>query len=519
MSRDGVGRGSVPRSRPLPCQGPAQSDEHEQRLERLWAELEAERRRCHELIRCFIAETCELKDAVKWDQQLLAQRLHATWEQWQELELQRLQQLNRRQRSVEICHLLRSKEAELQEELEQQSDDAVHQARHLQQQLAKELGRRAGGSSEAHGKLQGVLRKLCSETNGEQASHILHPQEELLLRRRLFQKYLSEQFEEISSCNETRTKATAWHCLPTLLGTGAIRPCSLESLMTSSSCDGDAQHKTQQSLRDACLQEEGNSMEVLLKAVGQDLVPHSFGSLPHGRADSERSVAEVGVQTVGQQDDCLPGGRHSRLLEQNAYLQSALKELERQCSVLQEENSLLRKASSPEVQKEEERLKQKTTKVCLLSKQLQDTARQLQNIVSMINTRDWEALERLKQKMAKLGLISKQLQGIARQLVNTQVPLPIQSSAEELCRPSFPQQRAAEMGELTRALLAQDEQDDFSHRAAEDLQAQVAADEEGYQLVRSYRCSLWRRQTKTPNWLKKSLASVGRWVWQIGHLR
>jgi len=185
MSRDGVGRGSVPRSRPSPCQGPAQSDEHEQRLERLRAELEAERRRCHELLRCFIAETREMKDAVKREQQLLAQRLHATWEQWQELELQRLQELNRRLRSVEICHLLRSKEAELhelQEELEQQRDDAVRQARHLQQQLAKELGRRAGGSSEAHGKLQGVLRKLCGETNGEQAAHILRPQEELLLR-------------------------------------------------------------------------------------------------------------------------------------------------------------------------------------------------------------------------------------------------------------------------------------------------------------------------------------------------
>ena len=128
-------------------------------------------------------------------------------------------------------------------------------------------------------------------------------------------------------------------------------------------------------------------------------------------------------------------------------------------------------------------------------------------------------LERLKQKMAKLGLISKQLQGIARQLVNTQVPLPIQSSAEELCRPSFPQQRAAEMGEHTGALLAQDEQDDFSQRAAEELQAQVAADEESYQLVKSYRCSLRRRQTKTPNWMKKSLASMGRWVWQRGHLR
>jgi len=334
MSWDAAGRGPVPCSRPSPCRGPAQSNEHEQRLQRLRAELEAERRRSHELHRHFVAEKHGLKEKVERDRQLLAQWLHARWKQRQAQELQRLQELNWWQQSVEICQLLCSKEAELhelQEELEQQCSDAVRQVQHLQQQLAKELGRGAWASSEAHGKLQGVLRKLHREINGEQDAHVCRLQDKQLLQRRLFLKHILEQSEskQTASCHEARAKATARHCLQTLPGTGAIGLCSLESLTAPSSRDGEGQRKTQQSFRDACLQEEGNSVEVLLEAAGQDSVPQGWGCPPQGRAGSGRSVAEVGVQTVGQQDDCLPGGSHSRLLEQNGHLQSALKELQR----------------------------------------------------------------------------------------------------------------------------------------------------------------------------------------------
>ncbi|KAK4805587.1 hypothetical protein QYF61_016437 [Mycteria americana] len=451
VSRDGAGRGPVAHSRPSPRHGPAQ-DEHKRQLERLRAELEAERLRAQELRRRFAAETRELKEAAERDRQLLAERLHSRWEQRQARELQRLRELNQQQRAVEIRQLLRSKEAELrkvQGMLLQQRDDAIPQARDLQQQLAKKLLRGDWSSSEARSKLHDVLSKLCWETNGKQAAHIHHLEDELLLQRRCFLKYVLEQFEgeqPTTGNEEARAKATAWHCLQNLLGTSAIEPCSLESLMASSSCDGEGQQKTHEGLKDTRLQEEGNSMEVLLEAVGQDLVPHCLDSLPQGRTGSGRSVAEVGVQTVGQQEDCLPGSTHSRLLEQNTHLQSALKDLERRYSVLQEENCLLRKGSCPEVREKWERLKQKTVKLSLISKQLQERARQLQNIACMINT--W-------------------------------VPLPIQSSTEELCLTSFSQQRAGERGEPAGALLAQDKQDDLSEKAPEELQAQAAADEEG----------------------------------------
>ncbi|KAK4805985.1 hypothetical protein QYF61_010270 [Mycteria americana] len=341
MSRDGAGRGPVARSHPSPRHGPAQKDEHKRQLERLRAELEAERLRAQELRRRFAAETRELKEAAERDRQLLAERLHSRWEQRQARELQRLRELNQQQRAVEIRRLLCSKEAELrkvQGMLLQQRDDAIRQARDLQQQLAKKLLRGDWSSSEARRKLHDVLSKLRWETNGKQAAHIHRLEDKLLLQRRCFLNYILERFEgdQPTTSKEARAKATAWHRLQTLLSTRAIKPCL-----------------------DAPLQ---------------------------GRTGSGQSVAEVGVQTVGQQEDCLPGSTHSRLLEQNAHLQSALKDLERRCSVLQEENCLLRKGSSPEVQEEWERLKQKTVKLGLICKQLQERSMQLQNIACMINT-------------------------------------------------------------------------------------------------------------------------------------
>ncbi|XP_074905427.1 RIMS-binding protein 3C-like [Buteo buteo] len=390
MSRDSAGPGTGARSRPSPCRGPAQKDEHKRQLERLQAELEAERLRSQELSRHFAAEARKLKEAAERDRQLLAKRLRSKWEQRQARELQRLRELNQRQREVEIRQLLRSKEAELhevQEVLQQQRDDAIRQARDLQQQLAKELVRGASSSGEARIKLQDALSKLRWETKSEEAARILRLQDELLLQRRLFLKYILERFggEQPASRNEAGAKASAWHRLQTLLGAGAVGPCSLESLIASSSRDGEGQRKTHQSLKDTRLQEEGTHTESLLEAVGQDSTPHCSDSPPQGTTRSGRSVAEVGVQTVGQQEDWLPGSSHSRLQEQNAHLQRALKDLKRRCSVLQEESCLLRKASSAEAREEEERIKQKAAKLCLLAKRLQETARQLETSLCRIN--------------------------------------------------------------------------------------------------------------------------------------
>lgn len=54
---------------------------------------------------------------------------------------------------------------------------------------------------------------------------------------------------------------------------------------------------------------------------------------------------------------------------------------------------------------------------------------------------------------------------------------------------SFPQQRAGDRREHAGALLAQDQQNKASPKAAEELQAQLAASDEGSQYVSSLSCS------------------------------
>ncbi|GAB0182113.1 RIMS-binding protein 3A-like [Grus japonensis] len=131
----------------------------------------------------------------------------------------------------------------------------------------------------------------------------------------------------------------------------------------------------------------------------------------------------------------------------DAHLQHALQDLERQCSALELENHLLRKSSSPEACKEAERLQQKNAQLAGLTEQLKERCRHLQETIE--------------------------------HLMNTLVPLPIQSSAKEQCMKIFPQQRAGERREPAGALLAQAQQNEVSHKVAEELQAQLAADDEG----------------------------------------
>ena len=160
-------------------------------------------------------------------------------------------------------------------------------------------------------------------------------------------------------------------------------------------------------------------------------------------------------RSAGQQTTCkavadaqlqVPEGQDLVLLKQNSRLRRLLEDLERQQSALEMENRLLKKEGSPEARKKAERLQQINAHLAALASRLEERSRQLQATTVC--------------------------------LINTQVPLPIQSPTEEPCTASLPQQRGGEMGEPAGALLAQDKQHDFSEKAAEELQAQVAAGEE-----------------------------------------
>lgn len=186
---------------------------------------------------------------------------------------------------------------------------------------------------------------------------------------------------------------------------------------------------------------------------------------PHKRHSAgQQATCQAAVDALLQvpepvgKDLVLPGNTHSWLLEQKPCLQCALEDLEGQCSALEMENRLLRKGRSPEAYKEAEKLQQKSAKLAALTEHLEERCRHLQETIE--------------------------------HLMNPPVPLPIQSTTEELCMKLFPQQRAKEMREPAGTLLTQDKQNKVSQKVAEELQAQMAAEEEGsyYLSTLSQRC-------------------------------
>lgn len=98
---------------------------------------------------------------------------------------------------------------------------------------------------------------------------------------------------------------------------------------------------------------------------------------------------------------------------------------------------------------------------------------------------------RLQQESTKLAAFTENLKEIYRHLQNTikymmnpPVPLPIQSTAEELSMKSLPQQEA---GERRETAGAQDKQHEASRKPTEVLQAQLTAEKEGLCYVSTLR--------------------------------
>ncbi|XP_029956391.1 peripheral-type benzodiazepine receptor-associated protein 1 [Salarias fasciatus] len=72
------------------------------------------------------------------------------------------------------------------------------------------------------------------------------------------------------------------------------------------------------------------------------------------------------------------GADYGFLLRQNSELLRALDILEKTCITLREENGLLRKSSAPETEEKVRRLRRKNTELAVLAKRLEDRARKLQ---------------------------------------------------------------------------------------------------------------------------------------------
>ncbi|XP_036132461.1 RIMS-binding protein 3B-like [Molossus molossus] len=502
MTKDSPNPSGGSRATPkkLASPGPTATVLEEQRreLEKLRAELEAERARGLEERRHFAAQARQLREAAERERQQLVDHLRSKWEAQRYRELQQLQEKVLREREAEIRQLLRWKEAEmrqLQQLLHRERDSVVRQARELQRQLAAELVNRghcgrAGApqvaAAQCHCRLQEVLAQLRWETDGEQASRIRHLQAALDAERQLFLKYVLEHFRWHPVLFDTPDPQAAHSSEELHLETtgDSRRPpkfaCRLESL------DGPSVHVRVRSRSldvvptacsncpDSLLPTRAGSLDSLAPARSRSL--DSTPSRPKAPESEERASSSPDTFILGSPSTPPPPlppsptsqhegpsdltGEHSgsqpcaaltlsprsrdfrELVKQNSELSEALQVLARRCSGLLEENMQLRRSGFPDKAEEKvKRLKVKHAELTGLARRLEDRARKLQE--------------------TNLRAVSAPVPGESR------VGL-------ELCQ-AFARQRAQDLLEQASALLAKDKQIEELQQKCHLLQGHIAS--------------------------------------------
>lgn len=201
MGKDRGGNAMVLSSK-RPCHG---WGDHGRDLEKLRSALEAEKCRNHQTHQRFSLELRRLREEAEREHQRALWELTARHERQKALELQRLQEVLRREQAAEVRHLLRYKGQELKAVgtgLEREA--AIRQARELQRRLAEEanttitksvwksrgekIDREPGCvcSGASYRKLEQLLVKLqVTDRDGEQAVFLQHLRQELDLEKDL----------------------------------------------------------------------------------------------------------------------------------------------------------------------------------------------------------------------------------------------------------------------------------------------------------------------------------------------
>ncbi|KAJ7309625.1 hypothetical protein JRQ81_007679 [Phrynocephalus forsythii] len=393
--------------------------DHHRELEALRSELEAERLWSQEAQRRFASEVRELRQAAERERQLLADQLRSKWEQQRARELHQLREANLKEREAEIRQLLRWKEAELreaQELLQRERDAAMRQARDLQRQLAEELAnwstKSPGGvpagssgsallSTEAQAKLQEVRGKLRREVESEQAARIRHLKAELELERSLFLKYILERFE--GECNLQRYRPASpkkpqpelpakrekrrprsLESLAAAGGSPQVKPASKSRSLNSNLSPYRSSHHHHYDFPDGRIPKDGSDgplqPQVLSERPLEEVSKTPMDPPPERKGSRWDAMVEGPSIADGQQPQ--PQGRlsassYQQLTEQNERFLKVLSDLERQCTLLREENTQLRKRNFPVMEKLKQ-LKMKNTELTEIARRLEENAKKLQ---------------------------------------------------------------------------------------------------------------------------------------------
>uniref|UniRef100_UPI00398E494C RIMS-binding protein 2-like isoform X2 n=1 Tax=Pristiophorus japonicus TaxID=55135 RepID=UPI00398E494C len=133
------------------------------------------------------------------------------------------------------------------------------------------------------------------------------------------------------------------------------------------------------------------------------------------------------------------GTSYGSLVKRNTELLKAVRELERTCITLREENTLLRKSSSPETEEKVKRLKRKNAELANIAKRLEERARKLQE--------------------ANLRVVNS--------------PVLVKGSSLEHYKKAFARQRAKDLSEHADVILAKDKEIEELRQECRDLHSKL----------------------------------------------
>ncbi|XP_071317042.1 RIMS-binding protein 2 isoform X2 [Trachinotus anak] len=245
-------------------------------------------------------------------------------------------------------------------------------------------------SGETYTKLEQLLLTLYEEINGEQAVYKLHHRQEFELEKAIFLCHLLEAHGRLLQRRQRAGHHSYIFKSFSRKTTQKASDNSCQTLQRSQSAAHSSKKNTKQdqqkkpSGRDLCTADPCTTAAVVDTCWSSSLKICHPNSTPHaGWDDQPPCCTESSGSDKSSPSKCMDrnmenGTDYGFLVRQNSELLRALDELEKTCTTLREENGLLRKSSAPETEEKVRRLRRKNTELAVLAKRLEERARKLQ---------------------------------------------------------------------------------------------------------------------------------------------
>ncbi|XP_042564494.1 peripheral-type benzodiazepine receptor-associated protein 1 isoform X2 [Clupea harengus] len=434
----------------------ASPGEPEREIERLRDALEAERCRNKQAYRKFSLELRRVRDEGRHERERALRELTSRQERQKALELQQQREALGRERASEFRQLRHWRDRE-----RERSSVSFRQVRELQRLLAEGLGGGTGlgkldpqavkgllcgqGSGAIYRKLEELLARLHGQASGEQAVLLQGLRQELELDKsrlicHLLEKHGHPQAPKVAPTPVPRRRsASCVHLLSRSDSQGnqgapgnpgsapPSRARSQSQKAQRSSQQGPLRKWSRSGRRSAAPlgKPQRSSSPVASQEIPSQPSPHAGWEVRHSSSSpSDPSPTPDNSTPSRCSEEDMNGMDYGFLVRQNSELLRALDDLEKTCATLKEENSLLRKSSSPETEEKVKRLRKKNTELAVIAKRLEDRARKLQE--------------------ANLKVVNS--------------PFPVKAGAVEQYKRAFARQRARDLAQHADTLLYKDKE-------------------------------------------------------------